>query len=261
MPKFILRFILLSGFTIIVSMRYVYIPEAIQGDEYAITDPDHVHHLGVVGRARSGEAVALFDPYGQAYYGLISRISKNEVIVKVESRPTMSPPRVHLTVACALPKASGIEGIIDNLTQLGVEEIIPMLTERVVARPDETTKKLERWKKIALSAAEQSQRNNLPAISPLLSLEEVIRQTADYNLKMIPTLEGRNDHLSQVIKDFTTGNIVVLIGPEGDFTPREVKTARQAGFIGVSLGHNVLRVDTAAAAVSAVIKLAIPDPG
>jgi 16S rRNA (uracil1498-N3)-methyltransferase len=140
-----------------------------------------------------------------------------------------------------------------------VDTILPMMTDRVVAKPYEPEKKLERWQKIALSSAEQSQRNTLPDIPAVLGLAEVIERSRGHDLKLIPTLEGDTKPLSEAIHNFSFGQIIILIGPEGDFTAQEVKMALEAGFISVSLGKNVLRVDTAAAAVAAFIKLSLPD--
>jgi 16S rRNA (uracil1498-N3)-methyltransferase len=241
-------------------MLHLYIRDLIQGDSFTITDKEQLHHLTVVFRARHGDAISLFDPQGNAYHGSISQIKKDSLTVTIDKRQAAIPSKIDLTVACAIPKASGMDEVIDSLTQLGANTIIPMITERVVAKPYDPEKKLERWQKIALSAAEQSQRDTLPEIPGVLDLDSVIQLTAGYDLKLIPTLEGLNKPLNEILKNISSGRIVVLIGPEGDFSPQEVKTALKAGFTPVSLGKNVLRVDTAAAAVTAVIKLSLVEP-
>jgi 16S rRNA (uracil1498-N3)-methyltransferase len=240
-------------------MLHLYVRDSIQGDEQIITDKEQLHHLTVVCRARHGDSISLFDRQGNAYYGSIRLITKTELRVHIESRQTITPSRIHLTIACAIPKASGMDEVIDQLTQLSVDTILPMMTDRVVAKPYEPEKKLERWQKIALSSAEQSQRNTLPDIPAVLGLAEVIERSRGHDLKLIPTLEGDTKPLSEAIHNFSFGQIIILIGPEGDFTAQEVKMALEAGFISVSLGKNVLRVDTAAAAVAAFIKLSLPD--
>jgi 16S rRNA (uracil1498-N3)-methyltransferase len=240
-------------------MLHIFVPDTIPGDQYTITDKEQLHHLTVVYRARHGDSISLFDPHGNAYHGSFSQITKTELRIQIDSRQAARPSKIDLTVACAVPKASGMDEIIDHLTQLGVNTIIPMITERVVAKPSEPARKLERWRKIALSAAEQSQRNTLPEIPGVLAMDTVIQQTSGYILKLIPTLGSPAKTLSELLRNFTGGQVVVLIGPEGDFTTDEVKKALQSGFAPVSLGKNVLRVDTAAAAVAAVIKLGFPD--
>ena len=168
---------------IIKHMLHLYVTDSIQGDEHIVTDKEQLHHLTVVCRARHGDSISLFDRQGNAYYGSISLITKTELRVHIVSRRTVTPSKIHLTVACAIPKASGMDEVIDQLTQLGVDTILPMITDRVVAKPYEPQKKLERWHKIALSASEQSQRNTLPNIFRLfLHLGQVIQQSRDYKI-------------------------------------------------------------------------------
>jgi 16S rRNA (uracil1498-N3)-methyltransferase len=151
-----------------------------------------------------------------------------------------------------------MDDIIDKLTQLGAAGIIPLETERVIVKlEDGHSSRLERWRKIARSAAEQSQRNTLPEISPVMTLSEVLAQSEDYDLKLIPTLTGDCRPLKSVLPSVKPARILVLIGPEGDFTPSEVEQSLQAGFVPVSLGGTVLRVETAAIAVAAYLQLAL----
>jgi 16S rRNA (uracil1498-N3)-methyltransferase len=153
-----------------------------------------------------------------------------------------------------------MDDIVDKLTQLGVECIIPLETERGIVRLDKQKKiqRSQRWEKIALSAAKQSQGSRLVVIKPVSALKDVLLSVDDFDLKLMPTLEGERKSLKDV---FSRGEcigikkIIVLIGPEGDFTPGEVALAKKAGFIPVSLGERVLRVDTAAIAVASFIKL------
>ncbi len=151
-----------------------------------------------------------------------------------------------------------MDDIIDHLTQLGVARIIPMLTERVVVKLDEAGKetRLKRWQKIALNAAGQSQRNSLPSIDAVTDIADILSQSQDYDLKLIPHLTGEKKHIKDVIIGAAQKNVIVLIGPEGDFTPGEVEMALKAGFLPVSLGDTVLRVATAAVAVAGYIKFA-----
>ena len=170
------------------------------------------------------------------------------------------PARYNVTVACAVPKGNRFEDAVEKLTELSVDLIIPMHTDRVVVDLSENTaKKLERWRRLALSAAEQSQRQILPQIPGILTFDEVLQKTREYSLKLIPTLEGDLKSLREVIPTAFNGSIVVVIGPEGDFTPDEVRRAIQAGFTPISLGRTVLRVDTAAIAAAAYIKMALKD--
>jgi 16S rRNA (uracil1498-N3)-methyltransferase len=162
-----------------------------------------------------------------------------------------------LTVACAVPKKCKIDDSIDKVTQLGVYRIIPLATERVIVKFEKNKEdsRLVRWRRIALSASQQSQRNSLPIVDPLTDIKVLLSNVRDFDLKLIPTLGGKRKDLSEVIVENKVKNILVLIGPEGDFTENEVSLAISSGCIPISLGDLVLRVDTAAIAVASFIKL------
>jgi hypothetical protein len=113
----------------------------------------------------------------------------------------------------------------------------------------------ERWKKIAQNASQQSQRSALPIIEPIKNVEEVCCAAGDFDLKLIPTLTGERKNLKEIFDSARPRNILVFIGPEGDFTDEEIRLALESGCVLVSLGDTTLRVDTAAIAVSAFLKL------
>jgi 16S rRNA (uracil1498-N3)-methyltransferase len=150
-----------------------------------------------------------------------------------------------------------MEEIIDKLTQLGIDRIIPLETERVIVRwdKDKEISWRQRWQKIALSAAQQSQRNTVPVVEPIQEVREVLSRSVFFDLKLIPTLVERPQPLKDILAKSHPKNILVLIGPEGDFTLEEIESAKKAGCITVSLGNLVLRVETAAVAVASFLRL------
>jgi 16S rRNA (uracil1498-N3)-methyltransferase len=229
----------------------------IVGETALLTDPDQLHHLKNVLRLKVNDAVALSDGIRNDYAGVITAIDKKRVEIKVKSKQTVQEPSVKLTVACAVPKGSRLDEVIDHLTQLGVTRIIPVLTERVVIKPDAAgvETRLKRWRKIARSAAQQSQQSKIPVVDPVTVFQDVVLNTQEYDLKLIPHLTGERKLLRDVIAASRPANIIVLIGPEGDFTPEEVALALSNGFVAVSLGDTVLRVAAAAVAVAAFIRL------
>lgn len=241
-------------------MIHLYISTQIDSGCFTITDKEQLHHLTVVLRCRVGDQISLFDPQGIKYLGTLGAIDKHSTEVSITQKVPAVPVNYSLIVACAVPKGNRFEEAVEKLTELGVDSILPMQTARtVVDLSENTAKKLERWRRLALSAAEQSQRNRLPQIPAILTLDEVLQKTHDCSLKLIPTLDVDLKPLCEVIPTAFAGSIVVLIGPEGDFTPDEIRQAIQAGFIPISLGQTVLRVDTAAIAVAAYIKMALKE--
>lgn len=221
-------------------------------------DREQVHHINSVLHLKVKEPVLIFDKEGNEYNCVISELGER-VALEVNSKriKNKSGNGIILTIACAIPKKSRFDDIVEKLTQLGVTRIIPLLTERVVVKLDREKEglRLGRWRKIAQSAAEQSQRNDIPEITEIKDFKELVSLSSSFDLKLIPTLFGIRKGIKDVFsplgkesKDNFT--ILVLIGPEGDFTDDEINIAKCAGFIPITLGDLVLRVETAAIAVA-----------
>lgn len=238
-------------------------------DKIVIYDQEQHHHLKNVLRLKTGEKVMAFDENGNLYACVIAGL-KDKISLDIINRvPVAKKSGIKLTLACAIPKKSRFDDIVDKLVQLGVHRIIPLKTERVIVKLDKhkSSLRLERWKKIILSASKQSQRSDLTVIDPVKSLKEVITASAEFDLRLIPYLEGERKSLKDVLDKFfrdgvmlnghknrTVPNMIVLIGPEGDFSGQEVSLAKAAGFIPITLGDLVLRVDSAAIAVASFIR-------
>ncbi|MFA5362566.1 MAG: RsmE family RNA methyltransferase [Candidatus Omnitrophota bacterium] len=223
-----------------------------------ITDKTQLHHIRDVLRFKPHDEIFFFDETGFEYTGTVTAMDKETLTVSITGRKkTPSLRRPFITIACAIPKQTKMEDIVDKLTQLDVDRIIPMITERVIVQLDQHKKmlKLSRWEKIAVQASQQSMRKTLPIIGPVLSFTEVLAETSGFKLKIIPTLEGEQSHIREIMHREKIESVAALIGPEGDFTPTEVAVARQHGFIPVSLGETILRVDTAAIAMAALLSI------
>jgi 16S rRNA (uracil1498-N3)-methyltransferase len=233
--------------------------DKITGGRAVINDREQLHHIKDVLRLKPGDAVDISDNTGVEYSGLVTAISKQQVELKVAVKKTAPESQLKLTVACAVPKNTRFDDIVDFLTQLGVERIIPMRTERVIVKLDSARaeEKHKRWQKIAQSAAQQSQRSRIPIIDPVTDIGKVITESDGYSLKLIPHLSGERKLIREVVAGKKPDSIIILIGPEGDFTPGEVMLALHYGFTAVSLGDTVLRVAAAAMAAASYIELAL----
>ncbi|MDD5038657.1 MAG: RsmE family RNA methyltransferase [Dehalococcoidales bacterium] len=237
-------------------MHRFFITQGINEESLIISDIEQFHHLKNVLRLKAGEEITVFDSQGNECICSIKELNKKQAVLSVKARKRAEDKKIKTTIACAIPKQARMDDIMDYLTQLGVDTIIPMETERVIVKlePAQKDTRIERWKRLARSAAQQSQRNSVPLIGPVTSIESVISGSQDFDLKLIPTLAGETRHIKEVLAESKVSNILVLIGPEGDFTPQEIELAKNAGFIPVSLGESVLRVSTAAIAVMSYIK-------
>jgi len=236
----------------------IFVPKQnISDDKIIISDKEQVNHLKNALRLKVGEEVIVSDEKGTEYICEARNLAKEAVLAIKSRSPFRKKSGPMITIACALPKKSKFDDIIDKLTQLGVDRIIPLETERVIVKLDKNKKiaRQQRWNKIAQSAAEQSQRNTLPTVETVKTIKEVLADTGDFDLKLILALFGERKTLKEVLAAAIPKNILVLIGPEGDFTDEELELAVKAGCIPVTLGETVLRVETAAISVASFIKL------
>ncbi|PIQ87961.1 MAG: hypothetical protein COV73_01390 [Candidatus Omnitrophica bacterium CG11_big_fil_rev_8_21_14_0_20_43_6] len=229
-------------------------------DRYVIlSDPEQLHHFKDVLRVKPKEVVAVFDRLGNEYLAQVCEIGAACAKLEIKEKRPLNELGIEITVACAIPKKVKMDDIVDKLTQLGVTCIIPLQTERVVVKLDKQKKlqRFQRWEKIAISAVKQSQRSKFVVIKPAMEFNQVLSEASDFDLKLIPTLEAERKTLKSMFNQAGRkfNKIMVLIGPEGDFTPQEIALAKEAGFLPVSLGEQVLRVDTAAIAAVSFIKL------
>ncbi|MDD2703502.1 MAG: RsmE family RNA methyltransferase, partial [Candidatus Omnitrophica bacterium] len=152
----------------------------IKGNAIHITDITQVHHIRDVLRYKPRDEIFFFDENGFEYSGKVLSIDKERLAVNLTGRKKTPIRRMpSITIACAIPKQTKMEDIVDKLTQLDVDRIIPMVTERVIVKldPQKKTLKLSRWQKIAVQASQQSKRNTLPAIGPVLNFAEVLAET------------------------------------------------------------------------------------
>ncbi len=242
-------------------MPRFFVSQTATDDKFIITDEKQIHYFKNVLRLRVNEEVTVFNNSDSEYICNILLIDKEQICLQIKEKKPAHFNTFNLTIACAIPKKDDMDDIIDKLTQLEVNSIIPMETERTIVRLDESKKttRLNRWRKIAQSASEQSQRNNIPVIPEITNVRKIIMDSENFDLKLIPTLINERKHIREVISSFKHGNILILIGPEGDFTPAEVDLAKKAGFIPVTLGNSVLRVSTAAIALASYIKFTLDE--
>jgi 16S rRNA (uracil1498-N3)-methyltransferase len=231
----------------------------VSEDKIIISDKDKFHHIKNVLRLKKQDEIIVFDELGNECIARIDKILRGHIILQIKEKMNRKvSKRFQMTFACAVPKKSNMDDIIDKLTQLGVDRIIPLRTKHVVVKLDNHKEILRysRWSKIAQNASQQSQRNTPPTIDTIKDLEDVLQEAKNFDAKLIATLKGERRSLKDALAiDPHPHNLLVVIGPEGDFSDDEVKSAKHAGFIPVSLGDLVLRVETAAVAVASYIRL------
>jgi 16S rRNA (uracil1498-N3)-methyltransferase len=152
-----------------------------------------------------------------------------------------------------------MDGIIRHATELGAERIIPFFAERSVPRwrPEQLLRKRERWQKIAVEASRQCGRSDIPEIGEIVTFERMLRDVPESGLRLIPWEEEMKTGIREILRDPARSGIkefVLVICPEGGFSAGEIEMARHAGFLSVSLGERVLRMETASLAVLAILQ-------
>ena len=220
-----------------------------------LLDGEQARHVAKSLRMKKGDTLTVTDGNGDDFGCLIEEITKDTVRLKVcYKQACKSEPSCKVTVYQGVPKGSKLEDVIQKCTELGAAGFVPTLTKRCISRPDEKSakKKTERYRKIALEAAQQSGRGIVPEVSEMLTLKQAIAQ--DKSEIKIVFYEGGGEPLSNIIKK-DAQTVSVYIGPEGGFEKDEVDEIVKSGAFCATLGARILRTQTAPVAVQSAIML------
>ena len=211
--------------------------------------PDAAHHASRVLRLRVGDAVEIFDGQGAECHGVIADLTGKRVVLgELKAVEAMRESPLHTVLGQALCSSEKMDWIIQKATELGVNEIQPLDTERSVARlsAERAEKRMAHWQQVAIAACEQCGRNTLPIIHPPLDIMvwlQAMRSQPDSRFILLPTgVQSLHTQVRPVEK------AVLLIGAEGGFTQAESDRALSCGFTPIRLGARVLRTETAALA-------------
>ncbi len=207
---------------------------------------EEAHHALHVLRLKVGDALNVFDGRGHEAQVSLTEITKDSVRLTILQRSNTPSLPCRITLAQAIPKKN-MDLIVQKATELGVASIVPLISERSVVKLDEDSKRIERWRGIALDACKQCGNNWLPEIQPPQKARDFLTSPGKFDLKLIGSLQPDSKPLKAILGVAAKpSSILILIGPEGDFTPAELALAKSAGCLPLSLGPLVLRADTAA---------------
>lgn len=229
--------------------------EDLSGD-FVTIDGNDANHLARSLRARRGDKITAVDATGNC--AVLELVDFDKETIKARRISSLQKVVVEKKVILAdcLPKQNRFDNIIEKATELGVEKIIPLISERTIARPQRDKSKLERWQRIAKEAAEQCARDTIPEISDIHKLDDWLKEIAPLNedtLLLFCWEMEQDATVREVLSACRDKNIIVLIGSEGGFTEREVHAIKAAGGVSVTLGKRILKTDTAAISVLAMI--------
>ena len=234
--------------------RFFVEPWDMEGVSLSLTG-DNAQHAKVL-RLKPGEEVLICDGQGRECVCAVEEVTPSVSLRILERRASASEARVQVSVYMAFPKADKLEHVIQKATELGAYEIVAFPSSRCITKLDNKslTKKLERWQKIAASAAEQSGRGRIPQVVALESFQEALSRAAQADKALMFYENEQATTLRMALEDGPFETVSLLTGPEGGLEVSEVEKARSAGLQVCTLGNRILRCETAPlCALSAVM--------
>lgn len=242
-------------------MPHFYCPSAniTNQKEFKLT-PEESRHVAKALRKKEGDEISLFDGKGNSFRGKITSTAGAIVSGVVISVTADKTPSVGLCFYQAIPKKHKFEDIIDKLTQLGVSRIIPVFTERTIVRlsDGDASRKLVRWRAAAMAASKQCGRPDIPEVLAPINFSDALTEAASSGFPTVIAWEAAHRNAKKIIREVLSpppAGINVFIGPEGGFSVREIDLALAAPVSAktLGLGSRILRADTAAEAVAAIL--------
>ncbi len=261
-------------------MKRIFLEEAIS-ETVKITGGD-ANHLANSLRAQKGDKIVAVDKFGNTATLELAEFGADFIIAKCVSEITKITEEelsaTKITLADCLPKQNRFDNIVEKATELGVDRLAPLISDRTIARPGNfrAKTKLERWARVAKEAATQCARDTLPEIGNIRELSDWLKDIAPTLGHFLVTKSGAKKFdgkgalllfcneketdasLAEILREYKNfdgdKNIIILIGPEGGFSEREAREIKAAGGVSVSLGKTILKTDTAAISALAIVQ-------
>ncbi|WP_026485602.1 RsmE family RNA methyltransferase [Caldanaerobius polysaccharolyticus] len=236
-------------------------PENVFDKKVMITDRDELNHFKVL-HIKKGENIVVSDGIGNDYRVEVVEINEKYVTASILSVLQPVKASVDITLYQALPKSAKMDLIVQKCTELGINSIVPVITERVVVKWDDSSGKLVRWRRIAYESSKQCRRSTVPYIHEPMAFEDVLESIKSYDIFFLPHEAENIVHLKDIMrKGKSFKKVGILIGPEGGFSDGEVTRAVQSGACPVTLGPRVLRTETAGFVTVSLIMYEMGDIG
>jgi len=212
---------------------------------------------------RVGSLVTFADAEGKHFRGRVLRLSKTEASIFIyDIFPSSTESSLEIVLLQALPEKERMELIIQKATELGALAILPFQSEKSISLMEREAKqkKAHRWQHIAIKSVQQSRRARVPFVGECRPFQEVLENLGEDGLKVLLWEKG-GENLKTVLRRHPAQRIYAMVGPEGGFTEKEVKSAKGKWFIPVKLGQRILRTETAAISLIAILQYEMGDLG
>ena len=249
--------------------RFYIPPHAWNPDQLALDQGESHHALDVL-RMKAGDRATVFNGQGAEATVEFASVEKGKIALRKISASKSAPLTCALTLGQAIPKGKNMDLIVEKATELGAAGIVPLLSERTVVRADadEALSKRDKWQRVAIEAAKQCGQNWVPAVAKPQTPKEFFQSGEKFDLMLIASLQPDSRKLKEVLAEAGAifvlradgefahalaeagakkfARVLILVGPEGDFTPAEINLAKNAGCRPITLGPIILRTETAA---------------
>ena len=239
-------------------MPHFYVnPKNIINNIFTISD-EQFHYLSNVRRFSVDDEINIFDGLGNCYKGKITSVDKKSLSGTILSSKTFVKPETEIILYTAIPKGERFDWLIEKASETGVSKIVPVKYLRSVVT-DFSSNKLERYKKISISASSQSWRADIMEIKNPVSFSDAVKEVSEdkNSLNILPYESEENNKIFSVLREAKKENkikkINIFIGPEGGFDSSEIEFALKNNFKIVTLGKNILRIETAALVASSAV--------
>src|SRR5437016_716821 len=234
--------------------RFYVSPENWNPDALALSGSE-AHHARDVLRTKHGQKLVLFNGLGHEITAEIIDSSGDEIQLRKLHEAETPPLRRRIILGQAIPKGKNMELIVQKAVEIGAAEIAPIMSDRTIVQvdPETAAQKQSKWQQVAIEAAKQCGQNWLPRVHTPRKLGDLFSAAeGSFDLRLIGSLQPDAQQLKKILADYSheqgdhPRSVLMLIGPEGDFTPAELALARRHGCLPITLGPIILRVETAA---------------
>lgn len=235
--------------------RYFSEEECFVNGNIIITGDDVKHIKNTLRYKVDDEIVVVYQ--GIDYISVITDMDKTQIKCKVFKKLESNiEANINITLYQGLPKKAKMEKIIQQNVEIGVKEIVPIITDRTVVKitdKNKENKKVERWQKICKESAKQSKRNIIPKVSNILEFKDVLTELKNRDVEIIVPYEDENNTSFKEVFNESVKNYAIVIGPEGGFDKKEIEELKLIGAKIITLGPRILRTETAGIVTSTII--------